>query len=130
MKMLFIHDNRFWKKGDIYYSYGHFAYDLLWKRYLNYFDEIIVGGRVQETEEENIEKRFSVSSGDNVSFFALPDLMSFYGLKKIKEAKKKITEEIKKADCTVIRLPSNLGYLACSIARKLKKKYLKNKHIY
>lgn len=124
MKMLFIHDNRFWKKGDTYYSYGHFAYELLWKRYLNYFDEIVVGGRIEETAENEIEKKFSVSSGENVSFFSLPNLMSFSGLKQFNIAKKKITEEIKKADCTVIRLPSNLGYLACSIAKKLNKKYV------
>lgn len=123
MKMLFIHDNRFWKKGDTYYSYGHFAYDLLWKRYLNYFDEIVVGGRIEEAAEDNIEEKFSVSNGENVSFFSLPNLMSFSGLKQIGIAKKKITEEMEKADCTVIRLPSNLGYLACGIARKLNKKY-------
>ena len=124
MRMLFIHDNRFWKKGDTYYSYGHFAYDLLWKRYLRYFDEIVVGGRIENTEEDGIENRFSVSSGDNVSFFPLPNLMSFSGLKQLSYAKKKITEEINNADCTVIRLPSNLGYLACGIANKLKKKYV------
>ena len=124
MRMLFIHDNRFWKKGDTYYSYGHFAYDLLWKRYLRYFDEIVVGGRIEETDEDGIEKTFSVSSGENVSFFPLPNLMSFSGLKQRSFAKQKITEEIKKADCCVIRLPSNLGYLACSIANKLNKKYV------
>lgn len=124
MKMLFIHDNRFWKKGDIYYSYGHFAYDLLWRRYLRYFDEITVCGRIEETDDESIEEKFSVSSGDHVSFVALPDLMSFSGLKQIRFAKKRITEEIKKADCTVIRLPSNLGYLACGIARKLHARYV------
>lgn len=124
MKMLFIHDNRFWKKGETYYSYGHFAYNLLWKRYLRYFDEITVGGRIEETDEEGIETRFSVSNGDNVSFFALPDLMSFSGLKQIKTAKERIAEEMKKADCTVIRLPSNLGYLACHVARKLKVNYV------
>ncbi|MCQ2450497.1 MAG: glycosyltransferase [Clostridia bacterium] len=124
MKMIFIHDNRFWKKGDIYYSYGHFAYDLLWKRYLNYFDEIVVGGRIEETDDETINDKFSVSSGENVSFFGLPNLMSFSGLKEYKKAKKKLTEEMKKADCAVIRLPSNLGYLACKIAEKHNIKYM------
>ncbi len=124
MRMLFIHDNRFWKKDGVYYSYGHFAYDLLWKRYLKYFDEIVVGGRIADVDDESITEKFSVSSGDNVSFFALPNLMSFSGLKKMGEAKRLITEEMEKADVTVIRLPSNLGYLACSIAEKLNKKYM------
>ncbi len=124
MKMLFIHDNRFWKSGETYYSYGHFAYDLLWKRYLRYFDEIVVGSRIFEAEDDSVTKSFSVSSGENVSFFSLPNLMSFSGLKQFGEAKRIITEQMEKADVAVIRLPSNLGYLACSIANKMGKKYM------
>lgn len=122
--MIFIHDNRFWVNDGKYYSYGHFAYDLLWKRYLRYFDEITVGGRIAETQDKELLKGFSVSSGDNVSFFGLPNLMSFSGLKQIGKAKAIITKQMKDADVAVIRLPSNLGYLACSIARKLNKPYM------
>lgn len=124
MKMLFIHDNRFWKYNNKYYSYGHFAYELLWKRYLRYFDEITVGGRVAETSALSEVEHFSVSSGKNVSFFALPNLMSFSGLREIQNARKRIQNEMEKVDCVVIRLPSNLGYLACDVAEKIGKKYV------
>lgn len=124
MRMLFIHDNRFWQFNNQMYSYGHFAYELLWKRYLRYFDEIVVGGRIEDAQSEKAIKGFSVSSGEKVSFFGLPNLMSVNGLKQRKYAKKLITEQIKNADCTVIRLPSNLGYLACKVARKLKARYM------
>ncbi len=124
MKMLFIHDNRFWEEDGVYYSYGHFAYDLLWKRYLRYFDEITVCGRIAKLTDSDMKKSFSVSSGENVSFSGLPNLMSFSGLKEINKAKKILTEQLSKADVAVIRLPSNLGYLACSIANKLGKKYM------
>lgn len=124
MKMLFIHDNRFWEYNGKMYSYGHFAYELLWKRYLKYFDEIEVGGRVKTVDDPDSVSRFSISSGENVSFFSLPDLMSFSGLKEFGNAKRLLTEKIKSADCVVIRLPSNLGYLACRIANKLNKRYM------
>ena len=122
--MLFIHDNRFWQFNNQMYSYGHFAYELLWKRYLRYFDQIVVGGRIEDAQSEEAIKGFSVSSGKNVSFFGLPNLMSINGLKQRKHAERLITEQMKNADCTVIRLPSNLGYLACKIARKLKVRYV------
>ena len=124
MKMLFIHDNRFWKYGNEYYSYGHFAYELLWKRYLRYFDEIVVGGRIEDIKDYSEVKSLSISSGKNVSFFGLPNLMSFSGLKKCSEAKRIIAEQMEQADCVVIRLPSNLGYLACKIAEQMHKKYM------
>ncbi len=106
------------------FSYGHFAYDLLWKRYLHYFDEIVVGGRIAEAESDEDILGFSESSGEKVSFFGLPNLMSLSGLKQKRQAEKLIEVQMKKADCTVIRLPSNLGYLACKVARKLKAKYV------
>ena len=71
MKMLFIHDNRFWQYEGEMYSYGHFAYELLWKRYLRYFDEIEVGGRIAHVEDAGSVAHFSKSSGEHVSFFAL-----------------------------------------------------------
>ena len=124
MKMLFIHDNRFWKSGEEYYSYGHFAYDLLWKRYLRIFDEIEVGGRIEEAASEEILTQFSRSSGERVSFFGLPNLMSFSGLKQIGKAQKQIEDMMQGVDCTVIRIPSNLGYLACRVAERLHKRYI------
>lgn len=123
-KMLFIHDNRFWQYQGEMYSYGHFAYGLLWNRYLRYFDEIDVGGRIEEVQDENSISCFSKSSGPRVSFFGLPNLMSVSGLKRLSFAKRMMIEKMNKADCVVIRLPSNLGYLACGLAQKLHKKYV------
>lgn len=124
MKMLFIHDNRFWKYEHRMYSYGHFAYELLWMRYLRYFDEIRVGGRIKITDRWEDVDSYSITSGKGVSFFSLPNLMSFKGLTMLHQAEKCIAHEMQTADCVVIRLPSNLGYLACKVARQMKKKYV------
>lgn len=124
MKLLFIHDNRFWRDGEAMYSYGHFAYDLLWRRYLKVFSEIRVGGRIQEKESSQQIRGLSRSDGEHVSFFGLPNLMSMSGLFSMGKAVKTLREEIHKCDFMIARLPSNNGYLACRIAGKLKKPYM------
>ena len=120
MKMLFIHGNKFWLKENVFYSYGHFSYELLWKRYLKYFDEIVVGGRVINTEkvQEQDLSRLAISSGEHVRIIALPDLLTVKGLFRYKEAKNLIEKEITQVDFMVARLPSNLGYIACGLAEK------------
>ena len=125
MRLLFVHDNRFWPFGDKLYSYGHFAYDLLWRRYLAVFDEIRVGGRFQPpvTAEEQIQG-LSRSDGPKVSFFPLPDLMTVGGLRQLRLANSKLEAEMRRVDFLIVRLPSNLGYLACHLARKLGMRYL------
>lgn len=122
MRAFFVHDNKFWEKGGTVYSYGHFAYDLLWKRYLKYFDEIIVGGRFYEWSDD-VCSGTSVSSGENVSFVRLPDLASVSGLKKIHYARNAIRKHIGEADFVIARLPSQLGSIACTEARRLQKRY-------
>ena len=124
MKLLFLHDNRFWRFGDAVYSYGHFAYDLLWKRYLAIFNEIRVGGRFKNVDNEHEINGMSRSNGQNVSFFELPNLMSLAGIKRILMAKRRMEEEMKQTDFTIIRLPSNIGFLACHVANKLSVNYM------
>ena len=123
MKMLFIHDNKFWKCENSLYSYGHFSYDLLWKRYLKYFDNIVAGGRIEKVDDKEKIKNLVITNGKNVSFFSLPNLMSFRGLLSYRIAENRIRHEMEKADFAVIRLPSNLGYLACKIANEMHKNY-------
>lgn len=123
MKMLFVHDNKFIEYDGHFYTYGHYSYNLLWKRYLRYFDEIDVIGRVKKTDNANETKGFSISDGESVRIFGLPDLMSVKGITKYFKARKQMKEIMKQADAVVIRVPSALGNLACSVARSLKKPY-------
>lgn len=118
MKMLFIHDNKFWHYQGRYYSYGHFSYELLWKRYLERFDEIIVGGRVIETNEAKDIEKLTISDGPGVTIIGLPNLMTVTGLRKGKEAGRRIAELLRMTDFPVFRLPSSLGNVACNVANK------------
>lgn len=122
MKAFFVHDNKFWEKDGAVYSYGHFAYDLMWKRYLKHFDEIVVGGRFYEWSDDECSG-LSVTSGDHISFLHLPDLASVAGLKRIHHARKLIREYEREADFVIARLPSQLGSIACTEAKKLQKNY-------
>lgn len=123
MKAMFVHDNKFWRDGETVLSYGHFAYSLLWKRYLRYFDEILVGGRFYPAGESE-KKSMSISSGDHVSFFELPNLDSIRGLFCGAAAERIITERMQAVDFVIIRLPSSLGSVACRVAKKLHKNYV------
>ena len=114
--MLFIHDNKFWHYKDHFYSYGHFSYDMLWKRYLERFDEIVVGGRVIETDDEKDIEKMAISDGERVTIVALPNLLTIQGLTKKSEAAREIEKLLSDTDFPVIRLPSSLGSIACRIA--------------
>lgn len=123
MRMLFIHDNKFWHYRGHYYSYGHFSYDLLWKRYLERFDEIVVGGRVIETENGKDVEKMAISDGDHVSFVGLPNLLTVAGLAQYPNAIMEIKKLLENTDYLVARLPSTLGDIACHIANKSGMKY-------
>lgn len=122
MKAMFIHDNKYWISGNTVLSYGHFAYHLLWKRYLKYFDEIVVGGRFYEAGDQE-KQTLSITSGENVSFFELPNLSTLRGLFDYHKAEKIISKRMKEVDFVIIRLPSSLGSVACKVAKKLNKNY-------
>lgn len=123
MKALFVHDNRFYDYHGEIYSFGHFSYDLLWTRYLAYFDEIVVGGRIVPTTEANTVRAFSKSGGPAVSFIDLPDLMTPAGVLRLGRAWRRLREASAQVDCVIARVPSSLGSLACLAARSLGKPY-------
>lgn len=122
MKMLFFYNNKFWRYNGKVYSYGHFAYDLLWKRYLKYFDEIRVGGRFFDGTEEDI-KGMSVSSGEHVSFFEIPNTSSLKGLTKLRTVRKIAKRELADCDFAIFRIPGTVPSIGCSEALKMKKNY-------
>lgn len=125
MKVLYVHDSKFIRYNDIYYGNGHYAYELQWKRYLEYFDEIRVVGRIKEVHNRSDVELVSVSSGPGVSFVNCPGLLSVKGLLfNIHKAHSILKEEIENADAVIIRMHSMSGSLAAMIARRKKVPYL------
>lgn len=122
MKLLFFYDNKFWRFNGQVYSYGHFAYELLWMRYLKYFDEIRVAGRFFEGTAEDV-KGMSVSSGDHVSFFEIPNTSTLKGLTQLGEVRKIAKRELADCDYAIFRLPGGVPSIGCSEAQKMGKNY-------
>ena len=120
MKVAFFHDAILKKnvKGE-YYTSGGLTKEFL-SKYLKFFDELVVVTRVEYVENT---ENFSKSSGDKISFNSIEDINPIKILLK-KEIKRKIEEEVEKADFIIVRLPSFIGNIAASYAKKIKKNYL------
>ena len=118
-RLLFVHDTRFIKENNKYYTTNGLTYDYL-KGYLRFFKNLVVIGREERREVE--KKKMAVSSGSNIAFDCVNELnlfSIFFG-----GTSRTIKENIRKADFIIIRLPSFLGVRACSLCRKYNKPYL------
>lgn len=122
MKVIFAHDTLMTKddKGNVY-SGGSFPYSV-WERYLKHFNEVRIisrhNGTIQKSDSVLINS-LSLSSGPNSSFVSVPNLNSIKGkLVRKKIAKNIIRDELRKADALIARIPSEIGRLAVSIAKR------------
>ena len=104
MKLLLLHDHKFRKIGNDYYSTGCFSDDVLsW--YQRLFENVEIVGRI--IEEKIVSPRYSKIVNKNV---------------KISD-KRQLKQKIQEADFIIARLPSINGYRGLHFARKYKKKY-------
>jgi glycosyltransferase involved in cell wall biosynthesis len=119
MKLLFIHEHRFFREGNAVYSGDSFPYTLWINNYLPYFDSISVIGK-QGTQKD---KRIISSVDDKVNFILISYASAIKYYLYYLKIKKIIREEIQKADVVAVRLPSSFGYMAISILAKKNKPF-------
>ena len=124
MKLIFYTEARFIKVGKNYYSSeSSFSYSLF-KRYLQYFDEVVICARVKEGFENDVLPQ-NIVNKENVDVYPLPYYVGFNAfLKKYFALKKSIETSIKKLyvknEASVLcRVPGRIGAIAI---KKLKKK--------
>lgn len=110
MKLLFIHDHKFRKINNKFYSTGGLD-DSALQRYTSLFDDVYILSRV--IEENNIGNRYSEIKNKNVHI-----INSFTISKKEKE------QLITDVDRIIVRLPSFNGLKSLPLIRKKLKKYL------
>jgi glycosyltransferase involved in cell wall biosynthesis len=122
MRLLFAHDHRFFRgrNGELYTS-GAFPASV-WERFLDHFDDVHViardGGQVDESP------RLARADRQHVSFEFLPSLASLRQLLfRSRRLDARMRSAVKSADAVVARLPSEIGLLAVSHARRLRKPY-------
>lgn len=125
MKILFVHDHRFFKHEGYYYSSGGLP-SKVWRRYLSAFENLTVVGRDggELSSNDSIKDTYSLSSEDNVNFELLPNnsnIKSF--LFGDLETKKSTKELILRHDALIARLPSQLGKMFVKEAIKQDKAY-------
>ena len=124
MKVVFVHDHIF--KQDIegnYYTAGSFNNDV-WRRYLKYFNEIIVLSRL-DSNKIQVENTYNKFELPNTYFKPVHSLSGPIAQFKNKLAvSKTIKEELLNADALIARLPSETGYLAIKIAKELEIPYV------
>ena len=126
MKVAFFHDAPlvYGKDGQVY-SVG-FGYNI-WERYLAVFDSIVVSTRmrIDDPIDDSMTKNMKLSSGPRVKFKPISEYRKsvdmIFNRKKISNQVREILEQ---CDCTIIRLPSFIGGIACKEAEKMGKPYL------
>ena len=122
----FFHDTPLIKSKDGKIYSQNFDYNV-WERYLSVFDSLIVTTRMRydDSNEQKIIKNLKLSSGRNVIFMPVT---SYQKKIDIILNRKKIIDQIRKAlqnsEYAIIRLPSIIGYIAYSEAKKLNKPFL------
>jgi glycosyltransferase involved in cell wall biosynthesis len=122
MKLLFAHDFKLQVDINTQLYYNHAFNYTLWKRYLEVFDEIKVVSRFAKLPKDIKMDQRQLSSGPNVSFEEVPTISDPINMiKNRNKASKVIYDSLREADILIARLPSEIGLLAISIAKKMKK---------
>ena len=119
MKLLFVHDHRFYKEKGDFYSSGGFPKNI-WSRYLENFSSMIVIGRKLDKKNLGLVQ----SSTEKVEFNLIEEYKNpideFLYPKKIDN---NIIDSLKQVDAAIVRLPSILGFRTINICKKINKPY-------
>lgn len=118
MKVLFVHDHRFYVEGDKYYS-TKFSPET-WKTYIQEDNTVMVFAR------RTLKKCTQLSSDDPRVEYHLTSIFTnpLSAILRYKKLKEEIKDAVSVADCVVVRMPSITGIIAASIAKKQGKRLL------
>lgn len=117
MKAMFVHSSKFKKYKNNIYS-QQFSYEIWRDRYLRYFDELHVVSRVEEVSST---EGYSISNGENVKHYFIPDFMTPLKFLKDRSSAYKMLENYilkNSIDIVIVRLPSAYSLLAIKVAKK------------
>ena len=106
--------------GEVYVE-GQFPY-LVWRRYLKTFQTIRIVGRETPLPAGMDASRLNRSSGPGVSFVPVPNLSGPIRLvRQYRTAADRLRQAMADRDAVIVRLPSQTGLLAASVAQTLGK---------
>jgi glycosyltransferase involved in cell wall biosynthesis len=121
MRLLFVHDHRFYRddSGKIFTS-GSLPAEI-WDRYLAHFDSVLVVGRDGGALPRHA--KFAVSSRPGVTFELIPTITYAQLVFSRNALRDRIRLAVNACDAAVVRLPSELGFMAAAACRKTGKAY-------
>jgi glycosyltransferase involved in cell wall biosynthesis len=122
MRLLFVYDHRFYRDGlgGVFTSGSLPAH--VWDRYLKHFDSIEVVAR--DAGPPPTDASLAPSSHAGVTFNLVPNLTTYrQQLLRPKGLRKRIRSRIDSCSAVVIRLPSELGFIAAAECRRSGKPY-------
>ena len=121
MSFTFAHDHRFVVHDGTVYTKSGLPKDVL-NRYAIYTDKLVVLCRKQHVTEK--PNNIAPVSDPNFSFIEVPNLRSIRGLFQYFRASRIISDEVKKSEFVIARLPSTFGAMTAKAARKHKTPYV------
>lgn len=118
LHLLFAHDHVFFRHQGRVYSKAQFE-SATWNRYLEVFDTIKVLGRHGNLSDDFRQDDFELSSAPRVTFSLQPSLSSVRAqLFKRFSVRAEVAQLVRESDAVIGRIPSELGLLAASEARR------------
>lgn len=121
-RAIFVYDFRFYRRDSVV-RMRHFPYSLWQERYLSVFPEIEVIGSDAHNPVE--AESLPVSSGPGLKFTSVPSLSNLVNqITQRRHIHRLLQEKLPTADLTIIRLPSEIGYVASRVARNLNIPYV------
>jgi glycosyltransferase involved in cell wall biosynthesis len=118
MRALFAYDHKFLAHANSVYSENHFG-AAFWDRYLDHFECLTVIGRRGAKPAENDWPEMLLSSRPEVSFEFVANQATIRGqLWDRRKAAEHIDRLVQAHDAVIARLPSEVGLLAASAARR------------
>jgi glycosyltransferase involved in cell wall biosynthesis len=121
MRLLFVHDHRFYRDDSgAVYTAGSLPTDV-WDRYLAHFDSVRVIGRDGGLLPAGAS--FARTSRPRVTFDLIP--VQGYGQLILgpKHIRQQIRANVEACDAAIVRLPSELGFMTAAECRKIGKPY-------
>ena len=121
MRLLFVHDHRFYRDDSgAVYTAGSLPTDV-WDRYLAHFDSVQVIGRDGGLLPRGAN--FARTSRPGVSF----DLVPVQGYGQLifgpRHIRQRLRRNVEACDAAIVRLPSELGFMTAAECRKIGKPY-------
>jgi glycosyltransferase involved in cell wall biosynthesis len=121
MRLLFVHDHRFYRddSGAVFTS-GSLPAEI-WDRYLAHFDSVHVVGR--DGGRLPADAKYALSSRPGVTFDLVGNVTYGQLILGSRSLRDRIRSDVDACDAAVLRLPSELGFMAAAQCRKAGKPY-------